>query len=187
MDNDDIDELVTDDFLSSLEGDISEGATDLTEHEKPSWVVDYESHTTYRAWQAILTLKEHKERGIASFGKVADRKTPKSLFQLKKSEVAIVVGVSAQSIFRTSTFSEDILEFFDTINKALLELHEQEQKKQRTRHRNTGVRTRKKGELVDEVQVLRNKVKELECRQVQETLDLVLSQMPIDLRRRLRM
>lgn len=187
MHDDDLDELMTDDFLSSLEDDISEEATDSTKHEKPPWVVDDESHTTYRAWQAILTLKEHKERGIASFGKVVDRKTPKSLYQLKKSEVAVVVGVSAQSIFRTSMFSEDILEFFDTTNKALLVLHDQEQKKQLTRHRSTGVRTRKKEELVDEVQVLRNKVKELESRQVQETLDLVLSQMPIDLRRRLRM
>jgi len=48
-------------------------------------------------------------------------------------------------------------------------------------------RAKRKDDLVFEVQDLRNKVRELECRQAKDTIDIVLSKMPIDLRRRLRM
>ncbi|GEA51152.1 hypothetical protein VIN01S_19560 [Vibrio inusitatus NBRC 102082] len=180
-----LDTLMSDDFLNSL--DVK--SKDDKHHQQvsqPSWIKN-EDHTTHRVWKAILKLKVTKELQIANFGKVADGKTPKSLYRMKKSEVALAVGVSAQSIFRSSTFSKDVLQFFDMVNKELLERYQREQKKQKSRLIATGVRTKKKDDLVLEVQDLRNKVRELECRQVKDTLDLVLSKMPIDLRRKLRM
>ncbi|MDU0114012.1 hypothetical protein RT723_13580 [Psychrosphaera aquimarina] len=182
---DDLDALMSDDFLDSL--DVKNN--DDKHHQQVDWPVwvKSESHTTYRVWKAILKLKVTKEFQIANFGKVADGKTPKSLYRIKKSEVALAVGVSAQSIFRSSMFSKYVLQFFDVANKELLERHQREQKKQKSRFTVTGVRTKRKDDLVFEVQELRNKVKELECRQVKDTLDVVLSKMPIDLRRKLRM
>ncbi|MAD04292.1 MAG: hypothetical protein CMK65_11850 [Pseudoalteromonas sp.] len=177
-----LDELMTDDFLSGLDSpsNNNEGLFD-----KPPWVRGDTGHTTFKAWRAILDLQAIKEKSIKNYGKVADRKTPKSLYQIKKSEVADIVAIKSQSLFRTSGFSDDIRAFFDDVNSELLDLFEVEQNKQRLRRKRTGVRSKCKPELVDDVQVLREKVEELERRAVKDTLDLMLQRMPLDLRRKL--
>lgn len=187
MHDDELDELMNDVFLNSLENADSEDISNKNKHEKPDWVCDEETHTTYLAWKAILALQVDKEKGILAFGKIADKKTPKSLYQIKKSEVARTIGISAQSIFRTSTFSKYVLSYFEIANDHLLQYHDSEQSKQKSRRNNIGIRAKKKSELVDDVHALQKKNKELECRQVKDTLDILLSQMPIDLRRKLRM
>jgi hypothetical protein len=144
-------------------------------------------HTTFKAWRAILDLQAIKEKSIKNYGKVADRKTPKSLYQIKKSDVAEIVAIKSQSLFRTSGFSDDIRDFFDDVNSELLELFEIEQNKQRLRRKRTGVRSKCKPDLVDDVQVLREKVEELERQTVKDTLDLMLQRMPLDLRRKMGM
>ena len=178
-----LDELMTDEFLSGLDSpsNNNEGLLD-----KPSWVKGGTGHTTFKAWRAILDLQAIKEKSIKNYGKVADRKTPKSLYQIKKSEVAEIVAIKSQSLFRTSGFSDDIRAFFDDVNSELLDLFEIEQNKQRLRRR-AGVRSKCKLELVDDVQVLREKVEELERRAVKDTLDLMLQRMPLDLRRKMGM
>ncbi|MBG9994432.1 hypothetical protein I6F50_05100 [Pseudoalteromonas sp. NZS127_1] len=153
--------------------------------DKPSWVRGDIGHTTFKTWRAVLDLQAIKEKSIKNYGKVADRKTPKSLYQIIKSEVAEIVVIKSQSLFRTSGFSDDIRVFFDDVNSDLLELFEIEQNKQRLRRKRSGVRSKCKPELVDDMQVLRKKVEELECQTVKDTLDLMLQRMPLDLRRRL--
>jgi len=185
MHDNELDELMSGSFLDSLEDD--DKTVEEAKVAKPDWVVEDEGHTTHKAWKVILTLVSEKEDGIKAFGQVADSKTPKGLYQLKKSEVAELVDVSAQSLFRASSFSSDVLTFFDKKNKALLKLHEKEQVKQKRRIKTTGVRAKKKEELVDDVQALRGKVELLECRNVKETLDLLVSQLPLDLQRKLKM
>lgn len=186
--HDDFDELMSDEFLEGLddESNVKEAA-EIKAAQKPVWVSEDEAHTTFKTWGAILQLKRDKKVSIKALGKVADSKTPKSVYEIKKSEVAGLVGRSAQSIFRKSSFSKDVLTFFDYTNGKLLALHEKEQFKQKSRSKKTGVRVNKKEDLVKEVQDLREKVKDLECRQVKDTLDLVLTQMPFDLRQKLRM
>ena len=182
--HDDLAGLMSEEFLDSLDAKGKDNP--LKEVEKPVWVQE-ERHTTHRAWQAILALKAKKEISIRTFGKVADSKTLKSVYEIKKSEVAKIVGVSAQSIFRASSFSSNVLDFFNSENIELLKLHKKEQQKQKLRNKKTGLRVNKKENLVKEVQELRKKVRELECRQVKDTLDLALIQMPFDLRQKLRM
>lgn len=179
-----LDELMTDEFLSGLDSpsNNNEGLID-----KPSWVKGGTGHTTFKAWRAILDLQAIKEKSIKNYGKVADRKTPKSLYQIKKSDVAEIVAIKSQSLFRTSGFSDDIRDFFDDVNSELLELFEIEQNKQRLRRKRTGVRSKCKPDLVDDVQVLREKVEELERQTVKDTLDLMLQRMPLDLRRKMGM
>ena len=72
------------------------------------------------------------------------------------------------------------------MNDKLLKLHEKEQKKQKYRSKKTGIRTKKKEELVYDVQTLKRRLRELECRQVKETLDLLIGQLLIDLQQKLK-
>jgi hypothetical protein len=187
MGNDDLHALMTDEFLDGLGDSEDSKVTDSSDVTRPEWVSENIEHTTFKAWDVILKLKAQRELSIKSFGKVADNKTPKGIYQIKKSEVAGIVGISSQSIFRASKFSDDVRTFFGDVNDELLELHEKEQKKQQSRSKNSGVRVKRKAELVDDVQSLREKVEELEARTVKETLDLLLKEMPIDLRRKLKM
>lgn len=184
MDDEELDNLLSDTFLKGLD---SEEITETNlDRKKPDWVKGDQTHTTYRAWSAILKLKDDKRYSIKALGKVADDKTPKSIYQIKKSEVSRIVGISAQSIFCASSFSSDILNFFNEANSELLQLLSIEQKKQAARHKKTGIRRKRKVELVDDVQILRERVKELECRNVKETLELLLNQLPFDLQQRLK-
>ncbi|EHU4928093.1 hypothetical protein KY906_001738 [Vibrio vulnificus] len=185
MHSEDLDALMSEDFLNTLDSVEDNVATE--NDVRPSWVNNENEHTTYKAWASILSLKTEKEHAVKTFGRVADNKTPKSLYQIQKTEVANMVGISSQSIFRTSKFSKHVLEFFDDVNTELLALHEKEQKKQRSRSRKTGVRIKKKSELVDDVQLMRKKVQELEAVNVKETLDQLIKEMPLDLRRKLNM
>lgn len=184
MSDSDLDELMSDEFLNSLED--TEYSKEPEKVASPIWLSDDKAHTTRKTWAAIWALKAEKEVSIKSLGKVADNKTAKSIYKIKKSEVSKVVGISAQGIFNTSSFSGHLRKLYNDVNSELLETHKAEQKKQQSRIKKKGVRSKKKGELVEEVQELRDRVRELECFNVRETLDLLLSQFPLDLQRQLK-
>ncbi|WP_229602951.1 hypothetical protein [Vibrio parahaemolyticus] len=112
-----LDELLNDDFFDDLgEPDASEIKSDTAE--MPDWVGDAGS-TTHNAWRAINELKPKKINSIKKCKKPND-KTAKSLYQISKADVSKLVGISAQSIFRTSSFSPSILAYFDDVNSELL-------------------------------------------------------------------
>ncbi|WP_394240459.1 hypothetical protein [Vibrio astriarenae] len=176
-----LDELFTDDFLDSLDDD----STVEESNPLPAWVVDDKEHTTYRVYHAILELKAQAETAIDNFGEVETKKTPK-FYKLKKASVARTVGLSAQSIFNTSSFSPSILNFFNGVNDALLERHQNEQKKQLKRKRKkTGLRAKTKEEIVGSHQCLETKYNDLKAIQTEEVLNLAIERMPIDLRAKL--
>ncbi|WP_105903201.1 hypothetical protein [Vibrio gangliei] len=175
MATNELDELFTGDFLDSLDGDST-----VDQSTTPSWVVDDKEHTTYRAYHAILELKVQAEAAIKDFGEVETKKTPK-FYQLKKSNVKKKVGVSAQSIFNTSSFSSHIRAFFDEVNDELLTLHQVEQKKQLQRKK-TGLRRKKKEAVVVSHQSLEKKYNTLKLLTTKEVLDLSIERMPIDLK-----
>ncbi|MBM5108108.1 hypothetical protein HYN94_10850 [Vibrio parahaemolyticus] len=182
LDNlEDLDDLVSDEFLDSLDEEENKSRQEVS---KPHWVKGG-NHTTHKAWEAILTLKKEKESNILTFGKIATSKTLKSVYQIKKSDVANIVGITAQSIFSSSSFSSEITDFLNEINASLLEIHTQEQGKQKKRY-TTGMRSKKKEDVVSEYQQLRSRVRELECRNVEETLELLIRQLPFDLANRLK-
>jgi len=180
-DNFNIDSMINDEFLESL----SESNSDKVSPIVPEWVVDDTSHTTYKAWQVIFQLQKQKELSIENYGKVATSKTSKSLYEIKKSEVSLAVGKSAQSIFRCSGFSDSIRIFLDKTNGKLLGFHEKEQRKQRNRQRNTGIRSRTKGDISESHQKIENELKKLKAMTTKDVLDLAINQMPIDLKRKL--
>ncbi len=180
MATNELDELFSTDFLDSLDDDsMVEKETSL-----PVWVVDDIDHTTNRAYHAILELKAQAETAIDYFGEVETPKTPK-FYQLKKSNVAKKVGVSAQSIFNTSSFSLHIRKFFDDVNVALRERHQAQQKKQLNRKKRTGLRTKRKEQIVESHQSLEKKYNDLKALKAEEVLNLSIERMPIDLRAKL--
>jgi hypothetical protein len=182
MSNDvvDLDELMDEKFLESLDDN-----AECEILEKPSWVIDDDSHTTYKSWQAILTLKEEKESRIKSYGKVANAKTSSSLFKISKSDVSKIVHVSAQSIFRTSKFSPLVLCFFDNINDTLLDVYKKEQIKQGKRQKNSGIRVNKKEVIVKCHQDIKKELNQLKAKTTKEVLDLTINKMPLDFRLKL--
>ncbi len=171
-----LDELMSDEFLDSLD----DTETTPTDKKNPSWVIDEPKHTTYKAYYAILDLKEETQKAISSFGEVATKNT-KKFYQIKKSNVARIVGKSAQSIFNASSFSKDIENFFNKTNRELLELHEHEQKKQLQRKK-TGIRVKNKETIVRSHQSLDKKYNDLKARSTKEVLDLAIKKMPLDLK-----
>ncbi|MEZ8916843.1 hypothetical protein AB4359_13530 [Vibrio splendidus] len=174
----DLDELMSEEFLNDLDN-VSARTEVLI---KPDWVVGNESHTSYRSWEMILELKKEKEKNIKNYGKIANEKTPKSLYQITKSEVAKSLGVSAQSIFRMSKFSPMILGFFDETNSDLLKSYGKEQLKQRRRQMNTGIRAKKKDLIVKIHQDIDKELSELKAKTTKDVLDLAVDKIPLDLK-----
>lgn len=177
----DLDELIGENFLETLDDKYIQSDTP----KRPAWVIDDKNHTTYKSWQIILEIKEEKEKSIKKFGKVSNCKTPKSLYEISKSEVAKKMGISPQSIFRSSKFSPLILTFFDEINSTLLELYEKEQVKQNKRQKNMGIRSRNKKAIVRSHQDIENELNQLKARTTKEVLDLAIDKMPLDYRLKL--
>lgn len=184
-DSSDIDDLLSDEFLDSLDDGVTPEIN--KQSSSPKWVVDDAEHTTFKVWKTILLLQEEKEANIKQFGKIANNKTPKSLYKINKTDVASIVGPTPQSIFQMSKFSEQAFNLLKDTNKELYKLHTKEQVKQCKRRKSSGVRSKNKNELVDEIQELRNQFEELQKRSVKETLDLAVQNMPIDLRIKLGM
>ena len=177
----DLNELVSDEFLDTLDNI----APEVSRPVYPDWVIDNESDTTYKVYYAIVQLKEEKTKGIKNYGKVASNKTAKSLFEIKKSDVSRLVGVSAQSIFRGSKFSDLARNFFDDINEDLFIYYEKEQKKQINRHKATGLRLHKKEQIVRSHQSMEQELKSIKAKTTKQVLDLVVEQLPLDLRLKL--
>ncbi|HCE2311129.1 hypothetical protein P7M42_14390 [Vibrio parahaemolyticus] len=176
-----LDELLDDDFFDDLGEPVKSDATDDVEV-KPDWVGNEDS-TTYKAWLAINELKSQKIDAIKKCKKPSDR-TPKSVYQLSKSEVSKLVGISAQSIFRTSSFSESILIYFDEVN-AELQKHFDKKKARAINTQNTGVRAQKKEQLVKTYQQMETELDKLKKSTTKDLLDSVTRGLPLDLRRKL--
>ncbi|EGR3087374.1 hypothetical protein DMW14_24835, partial [Vibrio parahaemolyticus] len=90
----------------------------------------------------------------------------------------------AQSIFRSSSFSSSLLDYFDHINSELLDCYERQQRKLQKR-KNTGIRTKKKEQLVKSYQELEKENIQLKRKIVKDVLDLASERMPFDLRMKL--
>ncbi|MDF9389347.1 hypothetical protein A1QY_10420 [Vibrio anguillarum] len=178
MATNELDDLLTDDFLDSLDDDAT-----AEQSTPPFWVVDDKEHTTYGAYHAILELKAQTETAIKNFGEVETKKTPK-FYKLKKSDIAKKVGVSAQSIFNTSSFSPHIRDFFDDVKDELLRKHQAEQKKQ-VRRKKTGLRRKNKEQIVVSHQSIEKRYNDLKALKTQEVLNLLIETMPIDLKAKL--
>jgi hypothetical protein len=180
-----LDDLLSDDFLDSL-GD-EEVLTEEEDTPIPEGVPDDKEHTAYKAWKAILELKSEKGNAIKAYNQIANKKTPKSLYEIKKTEVGKSVGKSQQNLFYgKASFCKGLNDCIEDQNDELLELFEKEQEVLKNPKRVTGIRAKKKNEIVTDYQQLRETVELLRRKNAKETIDLVIGRMPLDLQAKLR-
>lgn len=180
MSEKELDELLSDDFLDSL--DIDDVTTELGESVKPDWLPSNQNHLVYKGWEAILVLKAEKEKAIKEYKKIANNKTPKSLYEMKKTEVGRAVGDDQRYIFYgKGKHYEEICKFFDEQNEQLLNLFKDTQEKLASRQKSTGIRVQKKEQIVNGYQQLRDENEQLRRQNAKDMLDMSIGRLPLDL------
>lgn len=183
MHDKELDDLLSDDFLGALETGDSSVKQDAA---IPEWVPESHGNNGFKAWQAIRGIRSEKENAIKSYGKIADRKTPKGLYKIKKSEVARVIGKDAQNLFAgKAAFCEPLSNFLDDQNEELFALFEKEQALLTAKQKQTGVRVKKKDQVVYEYQQMRDELNTLKCQRAKDVLDMAVSRLPLDLQEKL--
>lgn len=186
MHDEDLDNLLSDDFLDSLDDEQSQEPKDAITDvlSIPDWVPNDENDTTYKAWKAICDLRDEKSAAIKDYKKVKDKTTRKSLYEINRSEVARVVDKAANNIFYGTGKSKDHLKrFLNTQNKDLFDLFEKEQEAlgKEQSQKSTGIRTKKKEEVVKLYQELEERYKRLQRTAAMAMLDESVSRLPLDL------
>lgn len=181
----DLEQLYTDEFLDSLECD---SETDEVVLLNPDWLPGDKDHYIYRAWEAINTLFSEREATILAYNQIAGSKTPKSIYSIKKSDVGKVVDIKANNIFygrdRDSDAKEGIRKYFNAKNEVLLKLFEKKQASLLNPQSVTGIRIKKKEEIVDELQKLREENLALKRKHAKDSIDLAIKRLPLDLQQK---
>jgi hypothetical protein len=173
-------ELMEDDFLDSL--DDGDAQAKVEEPVKPDGLPSNKEHLVYRGWKAILALRAEKEKAIKAYKKIADKKTPKGLYEMKKTEVGRAVGKDQRYIFYGNGEAyEGICKFFDKQNEELLEIFEKAQKALTRTQKVTGIRVQKKEQIVSGYQRLRDENEFLRRQNAKDMLDLSIRRLPLEL------
>lgn len=183
MSNSELEDLMSDDFLAELDNVTSQEG----EVQRPEWVPNDESHNTYKAWKAILQLALDKKSQIEQYTKAIDQKTPKSLYEVTKSDVGRALGKAQQNIFYGKAKNgKELLSFLESQNDMLLCHLQKKQSLQESKQNVTGIRKNKKETIVKELQVMRGKVEFLRRKNAKDVLDLAIAKLPLDLQQKLR-
>jgi len=180
MNNNELDELLSDEFLSSLD---EHSPADESDEIVPDWVPLDESDTFHKSYKAILQLRSEKEHDIKNYKQIASNQTPKGLYTIHKTDVGRAVDRRQQNIFsnKKNALCVDISDFLEDINKELFILFKKEQALLNTKQKPTGIRVMHKEDLVKEYQQLREKYEALKCWNIQAVADEVISRLPLDL------
>lgn len=181
MNNNELDELLSDEFLSSLD---EHAPAEESDGLVPDWVPPNENDTFHKSYKAILQLRSDKERDIKNYKKIANNLTPKGLYTIHKTDVGRAVDRSQQNIFsnkKNKDLCREISDFLEGINEKLCTLFEKEQALLNTKQKPSGVRVMHKEDLVKEYQQLRDKYEALKCWNIQAVADEVISRLPLDL------
>lgn len=184
MNDKELDDLLSDKFLASLEPEDSSVKDPL---DVPDYLPNDENHTGYKAWKAIKHIRSIKEEMIKGYREIADSLTPKALYVIKKSEVGREIDRAAQNVFSgKASFCEPLSDFLDDENEALFTLFEKEQEMLKTESKQTGVRSKTKDKLVEEYQQMREELNALKHQNAKDMLDLAISRLPLDLQQKLK-
>lgn len=181
MHDEELDKLMEDEFLDSLDDSDATTKVEVTLI-KPYWLPNDEQHLVYRGWEAILALRAEKEKSIKAYKKIANKKTPKGLYAMKKTDIGRAVGEDQHYIFYGKGESyQGICQFFDEQNDELLEVFESAQKALTGSQKSTGIRVQKKEQIVSEYQRLREDNELLRRQNAKDMLDLSIGRLPLDL------
>lgn len=144
----------------------------------PDWAQSHD--TALGAYRCIKELKDNKLTFIKTRGATSQDFKKKSNWQISKAEVAKIVGKDGPSLFHKATFSPPLSDLLDDANDQLKQLVE---KKLNAAKR--GLQAQPKVSLIKEVQTLRKEQEEAKKTELADVYELALSQLSLDVRRKL--
>jgi len=145
----------------------------------PAWASN--KNNSLKAFEAIDSFHKQKKRFIRSHSLKSQYKK-KSDYQITKAEVARMVGINPQPLFGSAGYSDALTVHLNEVNQKL-----EDAKNNRLSKVRNGLNTRRKGELVKELQ---DKTKEVErCAQmnVDEVVKRSIANLPLDVKRKLKL
>ncbi|WP_289083612.1 hypothetical protein [uncultured Spongiibacter sp.] len=143
----------------------------------PKWVSS--KNSSLKSYQVICELKKYKDRYIRSHGNKTDY-TLRSSYQITKAEVAKIVGVNPQPLFNSNSYSRDLTNYFDSVNKAL-----EDKKIKRLAKKQGGLKQKQKAELIKQIQDDRKRNADAMEKTVDELFQKTLDSMSLDVKRKL--
>lgn len=166
-----------DDYLGKFLGeDFAKGSEDAAET-LPPWVD--KGNASYSAYKAIHEIKQAKLRYIHGHSKESDY-VKKSNFLVSKAEVATKIGKTPQSIFHSSAYSTYLSAYLDGINETLVVA-----KNKKIEKKAHGLQHLTKEELKTKTKTTAEELTAIKQHNCEELYDRLLSNMPLDIKRKL--
>ena len=139
----------------------------------PSWVLDDSQHITQKIWQAINELKSEKINNILKY-------TPKKTrgksvnYVIRKVEIARLIKCSPPTL-HNRFFSNDLDETLNLFNEELLEIFNDRKEK----ISKTGIKNKRKIEILAEIDRLRIENTELKNQKTIEMVQELIKNLPL--------
>lgn len=168
---------MADDYLNRFLGDKITKDYIETSEVLPSWVD--KSNASFPAYKMIHTLKQEKFRFIQGHGKKTDY-NKKSNYEINKAEVAKKIDKTAQSIFHASSYSSELRRCLDDVNEKLAKA--KDKKLERKAH---GLQHLSKEELKSKTRSSTEELKLIKQSNCEKLYARLLSNMPLDVKRKL--
>lgn len=166
------------DYLDEfLDEDAQEEPTE--QQVRQDWVSN--SNSSGAAYEAIQALYKQKLRYIRQHTKKTDFRK-KSTYEISKSEVARVLGVTPNSIFHSVNYAPKLTVELGDKNDKLLK-----SKESKLARLFTGEKAKTKDELIQKVRELKARDKLLSKTTTDEVLELTLQRLPLDVKRNLKL
>jgi len=176
-------------FNDLLAQSVEEDKAD-TEKELLEWVS--KDNKSFVAWEAINNIKKEKIAYISKH-KTATAFRTVSKFQVKKSEVALIVDISTQMLFYGLSYSKKLLEYLEGkedqegvrdggVNGELMK-----RKNERIAKPRTGLASKSKPEVYATAQEAKKRIKELEAQNAEDQLTLAIEKLSFDVRDKLKL
>jgi hypothetical protein len=142
----------------------------------PAWVSP--KNSSQKAYDAIGDLKKEKRKYIRNKG-LKSHYIKSSNYQIAKSEVAKLVGSKPQPLFNSCSYSASLKKYLDSVN-AELDLAREGRIKSKG-----GLRQKRKGDLVKELQEAKINNESLLEETVDKLFEKTINSLPLDVRRKL--
>jgi len=160
------------------------------DNERPDWVS--EDNKSFAAWEAINNIKKEKFAYISKH-KTATAFRTVSKFQVQKSEVAKILGVTTQALFYCLSFSEDLLEYLEGkedqqgIRKGGVNGELRKRKDDRLAKPRTGLAAKSRPEINATAKTALDRIDELEKQNAAAQLALAIEKLPPNVRDKLKL
>jgi len=161
-----------------------------TENELPGWVSDNDKALV--AFDAINNFKKEKFSYISKHKTATHFRVAKT-FQVQKSEVALIVGISTQMLFYGLSYSKKLLEYLEGkedqegVRKGGVNGELMKRKNERIAKPRTGLAAQSRPEINATAKSAIDRIDELEKQNAAEQLALAIEKLPFNVRDKLKL